>query len=94
MQIRKRAAVVVAQRAVYKGVHHAAHARLKVVDRLRVVMRPQLVDLLHARAKDIVVLRARLLDNFHIRAVVRSQRDRAVEHELHVARAAGFRARG
>ena len=75
-------------------VHGAARAWVGLVQRLRVVAVANGLDFVHGRPEDEVVLLAGLLDDFDVRAVVGAQRARAVEHQLHVAGAAGLRAGG
>ena len=50
------------------------------------------VDLIHGVTEDILVLPSGLLGDLHIGAVQRTQGHGAVEHQLHVAGAGGFRA--
>ena len=67
---------------------------LFVVIARTIAARLHLRDLGGGQAKEEEVLCADFLADFDIRAVERANGERAVERKLHVARAAGFLARG
>ena len=79
-------------RAVHKRIDRTADARIAVIHITRAVALADVVDLLDARAEDIIILESRALNDFDVRAVHRPERDRAVQHQLHVARAGCLRA--
>ena len=74
-------------------VHGAADARVFLVNRARVIAM-QIAQFLHRRAEDVVVLRPGFLHDLHVGAVVGADGGRAVEHQFHVAGAAGLGAGG
>ena len=87
-------AVLIGEGAVCQRVHAAGQQLVFRIDGLGIVGGLDGVQLVHRGAEDVVVLPAGLLDDFHVRAVEGAQGHRAVEHQLHVAGAAGFGAGG
>ena len=77
--------------AVHQGVDGAAQVGVGVENIPGVIGGLHGIDLIHGVAEDILVLPAGLLRDLHIGAVQRTQRYGAVEHQLHVAGAGGFR---
>ena len=79
---------------VRQHIHGAANARVRCVNRHGIIDFADGVQFIHGRAEGEIVFLARLFEDFDVRAVARAQRNRAVQHQLHIAGAAGLRARG
>ena len=95
VQLLEHAGAAIVQRAVYKSFHDALDLRVVVVDVIRnVVVVLFLLNLVNGCTKDVLVLHASFLCNLYVCAVQRTQRNRAVEHQLHVAGAGGLGACG
>ena len=90
VQLPEHAGIVVLYRAVHQGIQRPAHPVFPIVDGPGIVGIPNGLDILHPGAEDIVVLLPRLSHDLDIGPVIGAQGHRAVEHELHVARAAGL----
>ena len=94
VKITEHTCAAVVKCAVHQGIQHLLDAGVAVIDILGLVGLADLFDILDSRAEDIVVLFARLLHDFDVGAVIGAERHRAVEHELHVARAGSLGTRG
>ena len=79
--------------AVHERIERAADALVGIVECFRIVSIARGAVLLDGAAEDVVVLPSGLTDDLDVCAVHRAERHRAVEHELHIARAGGLRTR-
>ena len=84
--------VLVREGAVRQRIQRPAKQRVLPIDRIRIIGIPDPGQLFHGGAEDIVVLQSGFLDDLHVGTVKGAQGHRAVEHQLHIAGAGGFRA--